>query len=375
MGRLRSALIVKVHGPWNPKQGSGQPGKEEVADGVAVSVTELPESKVALQPVEEPLLQSIPAGELVIRPAPSPLVVTVRTGRVKVTVAVRSVEASVGQVGPVAPLQTPLQPTSTEPVAGTAVNVTLAPEAKLALQVPGQEMPAGEEVMVPAPFPAVATVMVCPPTTVAVKVAVTVVVPLMVTMQVPVPLQAPDQPVKVDPTVAPAVSVTTVPSAKVGLQAPGQETPAGDEVTVPEPVPAITTLSEPGPGRKVAVTAASAESVTLQRPVPVQAPDQPPKMEAPPARAVSVTTLPSAKPALQVPGQEMPEGEEVMVPVPPPAAVTVTMRPPSVKVAVTLAIEFMVRTQDPVPVQGPDQPAKVDPALAAAFRVTTVPAA
>jgi hypothetical protein len=365
---------VKVQVPWTPKQGSGQPGKEEVADGAAVSVTELPESKVALHPEDDPLLQSIPAGELVIRPAPSPLVVTVRTGRVKVTVVLRSVPASVLQVGPV-PLQAPLHPSRTDPVAGAAVKVTLLPEVKLALQVPGQEMPAGEEVMVPAPFPAVATEMVCPPGLAAVKDAVTVVVPLMVTMQVPVPVQAPDQPVKLDPMVAEAVRVTTVPSAKIGLQVDGQETPAGEEVTVPDPVPAITTLSEPGAGRKVAVTELSAESVTLQSPVPVQAPDQPPKVDAPPARAVSVTTAPSAKPALQVPGQEMPAGDEVMVPVPPPAAVTVRLRPPCVKVAVTLAVEFIVRTQLPVPAQGPDQPVKLDPTLAEAVKVTVVPAA
>jgi hypothetical protein len=155
----------------------------------------------------------------------------------------------------------------------------------------------------------------------------------------------------------------------------GQETPAGEEVTVPDPVPAITTLSVPGPGRKVAVTAASAASVTVQRPVPVQAPDQPPKVDDPPGRAVKVTTLPSAKPALQVPGQEMPAGEEVMVPVPLPAAVTLSVRPPRVKVAVRLAVELMVMVQAPVPVQGPDQPVKVEPALARAFSVTTVPAA
>jgi hypothetical protein len=153
----------------------------------------------------------------------------------------------------------------------------------------------------------------------------------------------------------------------------GQETPAGEEVTVPEPVPAITTLSVPGPGRKVAVTAASAASVTLQRPVPVQAPDQPAKVELPPDRAVNVTTVPSAKPALQVPGQEMPAGEEVMVPVPLPDAVTLSVRPPRVKVAVTLVIEFIVSVQVPVPEQGPDQPVKVEPTLAAAARVTTVP--
>jgi len=194
--------MVKVQGPWTPQHGSGQPGKEAVGDGVAVNVTELPESKEALQPVDEPLLQLIPAGVLVMVPAPSPTVVTVRTGRVKVTVVVRSMVASVEQTGPV-PVQAPLHPTRTEPVVGVAVRVTALPAAKLALQVPGQEMPAGEEVTVPAPLPPVETVSVCPAgPMVAVKVAVTVAVPAMVTLQVPVPAQGPDQPVKVDPAVA-----------------------------------------------------------------------------------------------------------------------------------------------------------------------------
>jgi hypothetical protein len=179
---------------------------------VAVSVTELPESKEALQPVEEPLLQSIPAGVLVIRPAPSPFVVMLRTGRVKVTVVLRSTSMVTGKLAPV-PVQAPLQITRTDPAAGVAVMVTVVPEAKEALQVPGQEIPAGEEVMVPAPFPDVETVSVCPPGLVVVKVAVTVAVPAMVTTQVPEPEQGPDQPVKLDPAEGKAVSVTTVPAA------------------------------------------------------------------------------------------------------------------------------------------------------------------
>jgi len=167
--------------------------------------------------------------------------------------------------------------------------------------------------------------------------------------------------------------VTTVPAGKLGLQAPGQEAPAGEEVTVPEPVPAITTLSVPGPGRKVAMTAASAPSVTLHRPEPAQAPDQPEKSEPGPASAVSVTAVPSAKPALQVPGHEIPAGEELTVPAPAPADDTVRVRAPELKVAVTVVVAVTVTVQVPVPEQAPVQPAKLDPGLAEAVSATSVP--
>ncbi|MCI2430315.1 hypothetical protein LM604_06660 [Candidatus Acetothermia bacterium] len=47
------------------------------------------------------------------------------------------------------------------------------------------------------------------------KVAVTDLLASIVTTHVPVPLQAPPQPVKVEPLAATAVSVTEVPLAKV----------------------------------------------------------------------------------------------------------------------------------------------------------------
>ena len=50
------------------------------------------------------------------------------------------------------PLHAPLQPANVEPLAALAVNTTCVPGAKLALQIPGQPMPAGELVTQPLPF-------------------------------------------------------------------------------------------------------------------------------------------------------------------------------------------------------------------------------
>jgi len=77
----------------------------------------------------------------------------------------------------------------------------------------------------------------------SVKVAVTAVAAVIVTLQVPVPLQPPLQPVKVEPTVGVGVSVTVVPWLNVDEQVAPQLMPAGDEVTVPAPVPALVTDS------------------------------------------------------------------------------------------------------------------------------------
>ena len=63
----------------------------------------------------------------------------------------------------------------------------------------------------------------------------------MVVVQLPVPLHAPPHPVKVDPVVAVAVRVTLVPEVTVALQVLPQVIPAGLEVTVPVPVPALVT--------------------------------------------------------------------------------------------------------------------------------------
>src|SRR5947209_2953042 len=117
----------------------------------------------------------------------------------------------------------PLQPVKVEPAAGVAVSVTAVPLVKLAEQVAPQVMPAGELVTVPLPVPAGATVRVkvC-----GVKLAVTVVAAESVTVQVPVPEQPPPlQPVKVEPAAGVAVSVTTVPLAKLAEQVAPQLIP------------------------------------------------------------------------------------------------------------------------------------------------------
>ena len=58
-----------------------------------------------------------------------------------------------------------------------------------------------------------------------------------------VPLQAPLQPVKLEPGAATAVSVTLAPFAKSSSQVAPQTMPAGLLVTEPLPVPALTTVS------------------------------------------------------------------------------------------------------------------------------------
>jgi hypothetical protein len=69
----------------------------------------------------------------------------------------------------------------------------------------------------------------------AAKVAVTDCAALRVTLQTPVPVQAPLQPVNVDPVPATAVNAT-VPLANVVEQIVPQLMPAGLLVTVPAPV-------------------------------------------------------------------------------------------------------------------------------------------
>ena len=73
------------------------------------------------------------------------------------------------------PLQSPLHPAKIAPTAGAGVKATVDPGAKPALQVPGQDIPLGLLVTVPAPVPSIATVSVIGGGGVAaVKVAVTV---------------------------------------------------------------------------------------------------------------------------------------------------------------------------------------------------------
>src|SRR6185436_2997498 len=56
------------------------------------------------------------------------------------------------------------------------------------------------------------------------------------------PKQAPDQPVKTDPASGEACSVTVVPLSNCAAHVTPQLMPEGDDVTVPEPEPALTTV-------------------------------------------------------------------------------------------------------------------------------------
>ena len=90
-------------------------------------------------------------------------------------------------------------------------------------------MPAGAEVTVPVPVPALETANVY---WVRVKVAVTVVAAARVTTQEPVPLQPPPlQPEKIDPEGAVAYRMTWESLGASVVQVAPQVMPAGDEVT------------------------------------------------------------------------------------------------------------------------------------------------
>ena len=70
----------------------------------------------------------------------------------------------------------------------------------------------------------------------------------------------------------------------------------------------------------------------------------------------------------------MPAGTLVTDPVPLPAVLTLNVCVSKFSVAVTIRAAFIVTTQVSVPVQpSPLQPLKIDPVLAVAVNVTTVP--
>jgi hypothetical protein len=82
----------------------------------------------------------------------------------------------------------------------------------------------------------------------------------------------------------------------------------------------------------VAVTDLAADIVTVQVPVPEQAPDQPVNMEPLAGAAVSVTLVPEAYNAEHVVPQLIPATLEVTVPLPAPALATVRGNCPTAQV-------------------------------------------
>ena len=154
--------------------------------------------------------------------------------------------------------------------------------------------------------------------------AVTAWFAFIVSAHVPVPEQLPDQPVNFEPKAAAAVSVTAVPSLYCAVQAAPHEIPAGELVTVPEPDPALLTVSVRS-ATNVAVTVVSALSVTVHEAVPEHPPpDQPAKTEPGSAAALSVTEVPCAHWKRQVDPQVTPAGFEVIEPEPLPVLAAVS---------------------------------------------------
>ena len=135
----------------------------------------------------------------------------------------------------------PLQPVKVEPASGVAVRVTAVPTVNEAEQAAPQEIPEGALLTVPPPVPVLVTLRANDCWT---KPAVTEAAALIVTMQVPVPEQPPPlQPEKVEPAVGVAVKVTAVPLANGPEHVAPQVMPAGLLATVPEPAPALLTVS------------------------------------------------------------------------------------------------------------------------------------
>jgi hypothetical protein len=137
------------------------------------------------------------------------------------------------------PEQAPDQPANLERAEATAVSVTAVPCRKACAQLAPQLIPAGLELTVPVPLPAFLSVSVLSLS----KLAVAAWSVLMVRVQLPVPEQAPDQPAKRDPAEAVAVRVTAVPCPKACAQVEPQLIPAGLELTVPVPLPALVSVS------------------------------------------------------------------------------------------------------------------------------------
>ena len=345
---VRAALIVTVQVGVGPVQAPLQPVKVLPGAAEAVSVTAEFQPKLALQvacvcPAAVGVAQETPAGDELTEPeavavplAALTVSATVVALGAKLAVTLRDAVIASVQVRLV-PVQAPLQPVKADPEAGLAVSVTLVPLLKLAEQFDeaapaavgvAQFRPVGLEVTDP-------DAEVLPRLAVRVsvlgaraKLAVTLRAAVIATVQVvAMPVQAPLQPLKLEPAAGVAVSVTFALNAKLPEQlvevepaAVGvlQLRPEGEEVTEPAAVevPRLATTVRPScEGLKVAVTLRTWLMATVQpAAVPVQAPVHPPKSVPAGALAVRVTEAPLAKAASQVVPQLMPAGLELTEP-------------------------------------------------------------
>ena len=202
----RAAVIDNVQVVAVPEHEPLHPVNTDPAAGVAVSVTEVPLSRVA----EQAAPQSMPPTLDVTVPAPEPAFATesARVAGTKVAVTDRAVVIDSVHVAD-APEQEPAHPVNTDPAAGVAVSVTEVPCVMLAEHDEPQSIPPTLEVTVPAPDPARAAVSAH---ALGENPAVTDLAVVIDRVQVvAVPEHEPDHPVKIAPSAGVAVSVTDEP--------------------------------------------------------------------------------------------------------------------------------------------------------------------
>lgn len=242
----------------------------------------------------------------------------------------------------------------------------------MALQVPGQAIRPSPLATDPLPVPLVAAVK----RNFGVKVAVALTAdPESVKVQALVPVQVPPlQPVKTEPAVGVAVSVTVVPLLMFALQVPGQLMPPTLLVTDPVPAPAVETVTARGAGAKFAPTVKAEFIVTEHAPVPEQAPDQPVNTDPALALSLTVTGVPFVYVNEHVVAQlVMFPSAVLIVPLPVlPLVVTVNAKFGEKAAPTFTGVVPTVKLQALVPEQAPVQPAKVEPD-GVSLSVTVVP--
>jgi hypothetical protein len=125
-----------------------------------------------------------------------------------------------------------------------------------------------------------------------------------------------------DPLLLDKVTTALLAAAPVNVSVPVDEFP-------PITLVGLTVIEESaavGVELKFALTNFAASMVTLQAPVPLQAPLHPANVEPESGVAVKLTAVPLAKSAEQLEPQEIPGGELATVPVPVPLFVSVRVK-------------------------------------------------
>jgi hypothetical protein len=201
-----AAVIDNVQVVAVPEHDPPHPVKVDPVAGVAVSVTDVPLSRLAEH--DEP--QSMPPTLDVTVPEPDPTFATDSARVAGTNVAVVDLAVVIDNVHVAdAPEQEPAHPVNTEPAPGVAVSVTDVPCVMLAEHDEPQSIPPTLEVTVPDPDPARAAVSAH---ALGENPAVTDLAAVIDTVQeVAIPVHEPPHPVNTEPSPGAAVSVTDVP--------------------------------------------------------------------------------------------------------------------------------------------------------------------